>query len=315
MKITISLVTWGLAAVQAATVSRPSVTPSNVAPLLALNNATISADIIDPRFHVSPTFGAGFISVNPTLMNILYFMADMAYRDHNELVAPVTWSDPSFPEIQIVTDDTHQAKYLLWGIFDGIQYMVKYNRFHETLLTLTWEKEVVGKIWILLAKPGLSLASGNATSNSTRGSNLPPSGYNGTRIEEVAAGSVAASSTTSLGANFQVGIMPLPNGGPLTRFDVFFVCYAGLVHLSQAKPDTQMQDFKSGSPLGNVFVYMYRWRPSLKVIDAIQVMVYIPGALITAGQGFREIIFRLKMDSSLALEGTINKGNVLTSFK
>lgn len=301
------LILMGLTAIHAIAISPPPISLNVADSLLTSKNVTLRSDLPD-SFHVIPSIGAEFLPVNPTLVSILQFMAELSYRDHNESVAADTWSVPDASDVTIVTEEAIQAKYLLWGVFAGIEYMIKYKRFHEVFLTLRWESEKVGEIWLVLSKPVLNLAFNTSAQSLTRRLDTLRGEHNTTAVEAMLTDLHVVNETKALGTEDSVGISNLPGGGPLTRFDVFLVCYAALIHLSLAKPESQMGDFIAESPLSTVFIYMFKWGPGLTVRYAIQVMIYLPRSMLDSPQGFREVTFNLRLDGRSVLQGTLNKG-------
>lgn len=298
----ISLILMGLTAIHATAISL------NVADsLLTSMNTTLRSGLPDARFHVSPSIGAELLPVSPALVNILHFMAGLSYRDHNESVAANTWNAPDASDVTMVTQEAIQAKYLLWGVFAGIEYMIKYKRFHEVLLTLRWESEKVGEIWLLRSKPVLNFSFNTSVQSLTRRSDNPRAEHNTAGVETMLADLHVVNETNALETEDSMGISNLPGGGSLTRFDVFLVCYAALIHLSLAKPESQMEDFTAESPLSNVSIYMFKWGPGLRISNAIQVMTYLPRSMLKSPQGFREVIFNLRLDGRSVLQGTLNK--------
>ncbi len=306
----ILLILFGSTVIHATNVPPPPISLGVTDSLLASRNATLDLDRPDYRFHVTPLIGSELIPHTPTLMSILYFMAELSSKDHNDFVAPNLWNAPGASEVTIVTRGTIQAKYLLWGVFAGIEYMIKYSRFHEVLLRLRWESMIVGEIWLVPSKSIPNLAVNTSTQTLEQRSNTPRAEHNGTSIEEVLADPHVANETNALDPDISIGIESLPGGGPLTRFDVFLVCYAALLHMSLAKPDSQLEDFVSTSPLKDVFLYMYKWGPGVEVHRAIQLMVFLPRSMLKSPLGFREVTFNLRVNGRSVLEGTLKKGTV-----
>ncbi len=298
----------GLTAIRATAISRPPITTKVADSLLASNNITLTSGRPDARFHVSPSIGPELLPINPTLVNILHFMAELACKDHNESVAADTWSTPDASEVTIVTQEAIQTKYLLWGIFEGIEYMIKNKRFHEVFLTLRWESEKVGEIWLMPSELAVNLALNTSAQSLTQQSDNSRTRSNSTGVRKMLPDSQVVNEVNALAMDISVGISTLPGGGPLTRFDVFLVCYAAMIHLSLAKPETRMEDTVSKSPLSSVVIHMFRWGPGAKVYQAIQLMIYLPRAMLDSPQGFREITFNLRVDGRTVIQGTINKG-------
>lgn len=278
--------------------------------LLTLNNTTLGSDSPETRFHTSASIGPTFVPINSTLVNALFFLAEMASRDHDEIVPADTWIAPNTSEVHITTEDDIQAKYLLWGVYQGLEFMIHNKRFHEVLLTLRFDQEIVGKIWImLLPNPLLNLASINSTGGVTQQRDRPWTAFDTTAVQPSLA-NVDTNDTILMDDQVKVGVETIQNAKKLTRFDVFFVCYTALVDISHVKPDSQMNDFYSESPLDNVFIKFDQWRPSVKISHVIQLMVFLPRAMLSSQYGFREVDFYMNVGGHKLLEGNIIKGRL-----
>ncbi|KAL6718599.1 hypothetical protein ACLMJK_002833 [Lecanora helva] len=172
----------------ASLILQPSTPNNHTNAYLTLNNGTLTIPPLDPRFRISPSFNPNFLPPIPTLMIILDYMVEIAYEDFSKEIAAQDWVVPSYPQVQITTEEPIKAKFLLCGIFAGVEYMVRWNRFHEALLTITWERTRVGQVWVVLAgstMPGLSSSASDETHSTTdlftirdsptNTSNTPPS--------------------------------------------------------------------------------------------------------------------------------------------
>jgi len=192
--------------------------------------------------------------------------------------------------------------------------MIKYQRFQELLLTLRFEREIVGRIWILPPNSVLNLRLNTSTPSLTQRSNHPWAQHNSREVEAMLPDLDAVNNTIPLATDFSVRMVSLPSGAALTRFDVFLVCYAALVHMSLAKPESLMENFVSRGRLNNVFIYMLKRGPGVKIYRAIQVMLHLPRAMLSSPEGFREVAFTLRLDRIKVLEGSIDKGRVLPTL-
>lgn len=278
--------------------------------LLTLNNATLGSDSPEDRFHTSTSIGPGFLPVNSTLLNALSFLADMSSRDHDEIVPANIWVAPGAQDVRITTEDDYQAKYLLWGVYQGLEYMIHNKRFNEALLTLKLDQEIVGRIWIVLASdPLLGLASNHSTQSVTQHRDHSWTALNIT-AGQASLANENRNNTILMGDQIKVGVETIRNAVRLTRFDVFLVCYAALVDISSLNPDSQLNDFYSKSPLDKVFIKIFPWRPSVKIGQVIGLMEFIPRAMLNSENGFREVTFYMNVGEHKLLEGSIVKGRL-----
>lgn len=306
--IVLSTIFRAIQAISIPQLSNPEVAPNQ---LLSLNNATLGSDSPESSFDTSTVIGPEFLSIDATLMNALYFLAEMSSRDHDELVSATTWIAPNFDEVRITTEDDIPAKYLLWGVYQGLEYMIHNKRFDEVLLTLRFDQEIVGKIWFVPSSepPKSSLASINVTQGVTQLLNHSRISFDATAIQASLA-NVDSNNTVLMEENAQVGMNTIRKAARLTRFDVFLVCYAALVDMANFPPDSQMRDFVSQSSLNKVFIKISQWHPSVKIRHVIQVMIFLPKTMLRSEEGFREVSFYANINGHKGLEGNIVKGRV-----
>ena len=272
-------------------------------PVLA-SNISLNADPPDPRFSIDARFGIPPLSINSCLVNVLYFMSEIAYGDFTQRHPPKTYRVPSYDEVEILTGTAMTARFLIWGVWLAIEYMMNYNRFHNVLWTLRWEETVLGTIEIKASTPRLILPS----SSDIQRYSIESLG-NGT-AETGATISDTNVSNKSLNARFAVIINSFADGKALTKYEIFMVCYTGLLHCAQKPTAAPMQSFGNRSPIGGVFVHMYPNGPSLAYAYIIRTLSHIPLFLFQDPRGFREINFDLQLDEVLCAKGAITKGRV-----
>lgn len=276
--------------------------------LLLLLSATTSAstsvlssapqwesDLPDSRFRVDLMFDAPFLPVNPTLVNIMHFMSIVSRGELDEQVQPRTYSDFMYRQVQVTTYEWTEARFLLWGIYLAARDMIRFTRFHNSVVKLYWDNSLVGQI-TLTVKTGLSLL--NSTRNGTRSimdyggePSLVGSGYRTTEavVERLTALPVQNMSdvdtvgknpafsskmeNTALSIPFTSPTIVAPNALLLPRLsidfdrvigsvhlgrnDVFFTFYTALLHVAKFPAENQMQAFNSKPPMMTLQVHMY----------------------------------------------------------
>ena len=269
-------------------------------PGLAAGNVSLNADLPDPRFSISPRFGTPPLSIDSCLMNVLYFMSEIAYGDFTQRHPPKTYRVPGYDGVEILTGAAMTARFLIWGAWLATQYMMNHNRFHNVLWTLRWEETVLGTIKIQASAPRLSLPPSSYSIESTGNGTANP----GASISD------SHISNNSLDARFAVIIASFADGKTLTKYEVFMICYTGLLHCAQ-KPTTEpMRSFGNRSPIGDVSLHMFQNGPSLAYAYIIRTLSHIPRYLLQDPRGFREINFDLRLDEVLCARGAITKGRV-----
>ena len=137
---------------------------------------------------------------------------------------------------------------MLAGVLYGINYMIKFIRFHEVRISLYWEQKLVGRIKIA-AKQSLSLAGDlvaplNSTGESTG--------------SKVAVANVTASDSALLAFNsfdarpfplgFTVEFSRIVGATRVNRNDLFLTFYTALLHAAEFPIRAKMDSFSSKSP-------------------------------------------------------------------
>lgn len=249
----------------------------------------LESSLPDNRFKKDLTFGAPFLPVNPTFINILHFMSTVAGTDFDELVEPHTYTAPVYRQVQISTFAWTEARFLLWGIYSAAIYMVRFSRFHDVLINLYWDKSPVGEI---------NLMASGTTSDDTRGfiddgGELSPvdTGRNTTQILTERLKTPSVQNTTGRGTtntasavdsiNISYPALSIPSISPtpfvnaplstrmtinvkrvigavtLKRHDVFLTFYTAILHLAQVPAADAMRSFNSKSPTADLRVHMF----------------------------------------------------------
>ena len=279
-----------------------------IAPSLLLSTSTMTLTTVlsptpqlesslpDVRFRVELVFQAALLPVNPAFVNILDFMGAVAHDDFEELVKPRTYSAPMYRQVQIMTHAPTESRFLLWGIYLAATDMVNFNRFHNTMVKLYWEGNIVGHI-DLMVNPDLVLPdtipngtwsvidvggelSAAEVSNKTnkisveRRSTKIVQNTTGDQVADslLVFNSVKAGSTVSSKSSTSL-ITLLPNAlltprltvtfhrvagaKKLNRNDVFLTFYAALLHLARFPVENDMQLFNSKLPTIDLRVNMF----------------------------------------------------------
>lgn len=274
--------------------------------------ATTASNLPDGRFRKELIFDAPFLPVNPTFINILNFMGTVAITDFDERFEPDTYTNPMYPQVQITTDRWTEARFLLWGIYLTAIDMVKFSRFHNVLIKLYWENNLVGQM-SLMAKPSLKLPS--TTRNDTRdfiddsgepslakiSKNIVPSLVerlnlplvrNTTSTDIVSAVNSDNRRLSTLSISSKPPNQSLPNA-PLSttlsitfariagakkssRNDVFLTFYTAILHLAESPAKNDMKSFNSKLPSANLRVNMLETGFGCSVNPNLALSVYFP---------------------------------------
>lgn len=111
----------------------------------------------DVHFRIDLIFDAPFLPIKSTFANIIYFIRKVAHSGFEELLQPLAESSSVYPEIEIESHATTEARFLLWGIYLAATDMVKYTRFNDVAANLYWHDKFVGQISLVVVKTSLRL--------------------------------------------------------------------------------------------------------------------------------------------------------------
>ena len=155
--------------------------------------------------------------------------------------------------------------------------MVKNVRFHDVMLSLYWDDELVGKIQIAVTRP-LSLVggAGNVTQDLANQLAQPKSGTssgNTTLIEPVFGNKTDSDLESFNSSAFNdynaqratVIFESIAGGGVVNRNDVFLTFYTALIHVAHFSIEDQMQTFQSDPPSRKACLHMQDMRTVCQV--------------------------------------------------
>ena len=273
-------------------------------PGLATGNVSLKADVPDPRFSVSPIFDGSLLPIDPCLINVLYFMSEIAYGDFTQRRPPKTYRVPDYNEVEILTGTTMTAGVLIWGIWLAMEYMMSNSRFQNVLWTLRFKETVLGTIKIRASVPHPTIPGS---------SNIQRVGMTSIRHDTANSEAIVSDPNTlkdSVDAELSLIINSFADGKTLTKFEVYMICYTGLSHCAQKPTTARMQSFDSRSPIGDVTLHLYQYGPSLAYSYIIQALTHIPLYLLQDPRGLREINFDMELDQVRCARGAITKGRM-----
>lgn len=271
-------------------------------PGLAAGNVSLNADVPDPRFSISPRFDTPLLPIDPCLMNVLYFMSEIAYGDFTQRHPPKTYRVPGYNEVEILTGTAMTARFLIWGIWLAMEYMIYNNQFRNVLWTLRFKETILGTIKIQASAPRLTIPGS---------SNIQRLGIAFTGNDTANPGATISDpivSNDSLDARFELSIDSFADGKSLTNYEMFMICYTGLLHCAQQPTTALMQTFGNRSPIGDVTLHIFQYGPSLEYAYIIRALTHIPRYLLQDPLGLREINFDILLDQLLCARGAITKG-------
>ena len=135
--------------------------------------------------------------------------------------------------------------------------MIRFARFHQAVMELYWEGNVVGKLSILAVKRTLA-GSGEEETTSTGGSESEAgsSASEDSGLPLLLFSNASASTALSVPPEFSVGFENIPGATTVSRNDLFETFYAAMVHISQYSVGALLRNFESKSPNEKLTLHM-----------------------------------------------------------
>ncbi len=133
------------------------------------NNVTkLSRLEIDSRFTTTYKVGQSRLPATSCLMNVLNAMIELATLNFNERVSRQVYRDADYPEVTIAFITVWprlsvQVRYLLWGVWEGIIWMMNHQTFKDLVIGARWEGTLMSNIWIRNSYEQSSIAESNGT--------------------------------------------------------------------------------------------------------------------------------------------------------
>ena len=112
---------------------------------------------VDPGFKVACQLGDTPLRPIACLINVVNAMANLALQDFDASIGPVIVQLPSYPDVVIRSTAPALGprmiplRYILWGIWCGVAFMLDNHNFVTMRLTLSLHGRIVG--YIAIAKP------------------------------------------------------------------------------------------------------------------------------------------------------------------
>ena len=167
-----SIVVLGMLFSLAATIAAAVVVPlsNGVTQTGNLYNVTNAPQLgeMDPRFTTDYEQGQERLSATSCLMNAVNAMMELALENFTEPIRTRDYMDPNHPEVVIMPialarGQMVEARYLLWGTWEGIRWMISHQSFLDLVIGGYWDGVLVCRIWIGGTRRQLSVAGSNGT--------------------------------------------------------------------------------------------------------------------------------------------------------
>lgn len=269
---------------------------------------------IDPRFTTNYQQGQGRLSATSCLMNAVNAMMKLALENITEPIRPQNYIDPGFPEVVIVPiawvpGQSIEARYLLWGVWEGIKWMISHQSFRDLVIGAYWDGILMCRIWITAAYRDLSIAGSNGTLGLTA------------RSEEMSIHNATIESTQSLSV---LDVINRLNDQHLTVFvtqvgemlgitEVFVAIFAALRYMAHFPSTDEVARFQiTPDDEDTTFGILEHTRapgvrpPFLEYQWAILSVGQIPGYMLEQRR-FTEVVIEIAVDGVLLGKGFLSK--------
>ena len=301
-----AIITAALISLAAITTAAAVVGPSanEVEPLRLLHNVTGGAKLgvgaIDPRFSVTCRQGETTLSATSLLMNAANAMMELALENFTRPIATRSFVVPGYPEVMIMPSTGQvQARFLLWGVWEGIRRMINERNFQELLVRAHWTGVLMCTIWFRGPLAKLSDASRNDTLSLTaRSENI--SIHSGTAVSTQGLRNVDVRNPLN---DQQLTVTVIDVGEGLAITEVFLAIFAALEYMAHFPSTDQVAAFQvspdgedttigvienSGPPALRPPYLEYRW--------VILSMAQIPEYMLQVQRRFTEVIIEIAID-------------------
>lgn len=277
-------------------------------------NSTVVGNI-DPRFSLTFQFDGPTFLTTPCLMNAVYAMQKLAFGNFTDQVEPLTYALPDFSTVSVVTEatttsDTIERRFLIWGIWKGIFYMMDNYQFQNALFTLHWDGAAVGYVIFANSAERLGSQWSNVTHVSRR-----------SRVRSLSYASTGAlphkfsnMDLTLYADDHQLEVSLALTGQTLTIFELFITVLSGLAYVAEI-PDSQRVENFSLSParydvtlsIADESEQLPVNAPVLEARWIIMALGLIPRYMVERSD-FREVVLEMEVDGQPVGQGYIERG-------
>jgi hypothetical protein len=278
---------------------------------------TIAANGVDPRFEIGYTFDTPVLPVTPCLMNALAAVSELAVKNFTGNVTPRTYTLTDYPSVSIVTDATATLKtieirFVLWGIWKGIQNMISSDQFQNALLTLMWKKAVVGYVFVVRSGTALGITRDNDNPTLSQRSDALSVFDNTANLSQFNSSMVMTYSAdeVTLAVSFTSG------RGTFTIYEVFFTVLSAFASLAETSKDRRLQYISLSPEYYNTTLAIFDPRespqtsaPILNCKETLVAMALIPRFMVQKSV-FREVYLSIRVEGVLIGKGFMERGRV-----
>lgn len=194
-------------------------------------------------------------------------MSIIASQDYTQRLQPRSYSTPSYRDVKIMNFAWTEPRFLLWAMYEAIDFMVKFARFHDATMELWWEEKVVGRMRIASLMRGSSSTAEAMTQDLVLAQSNLTDGEEGTTGSKSAVlGNATLSDLPSLASNasaalstppeFTIEFAEVAGAQAISRNNIFLTFYAAFLHVAQFPAKNKMEDFDCASPNQVISLHM-----------------------------------------------------------
>jgi len=302
-------------AISSATISAANVVPRSDLQLLSMNATTVGN--IDPRFSLTFQFDDPLLSTIPCLMNAVWAVQELALGNFTDHIEPATYALPDYPTVSVVTEatttsDTIERRFLIWGIWKGIFYMMRKEMFQNALFTLYRDGAAIG--YVIFAKSVVQSISTGTNINhglSQRSAAIFPPSSLTPNITTLAI------TRSADGHQLKVGLTL--TGQALTMYEIFITILSGMAYVAEL-PNSQKVDNFSLSPatfdttlsINDCPAHTSTKSLALEAQWVIMALGFVPRYMVER-LDFREVVLKLEVDGQRIGQGFIERGRTQES--
>ena len=306
--ICVLLLLFNLTVTVPAAVVPPSLDMSQMDLLKNVTNAR-KLGAIDPRFTATYRQYQGSLSTVPCIMSAVNAMTELALEDFTEQIPSRTYIDPNYPEIVVEfmsSDDMAEARFVLWGVWEGIKWMINHGRFRELMIGAHWDGILKCDIWIKSTRGQSSIAE---NSDNTGHAAQPANISTHNAMVESKLGLSSTDDGLSL-VDQRVRLEVTHIGKGLGMMEVFIAIFAALEYMAHFPRINKISAFRVSpeeetTEIG--ILDLSEAPPSLLEYQwAILGMRHIPGYMLQR-ESFTEVVFRIDVNNVPLGEGYLLK--------
>lgn len=269
---------------------------------------------VDPRFTTDYQQGQDMLSATSCLMNAVNAMMELALENFTEPIRPRNYVDPAYPEVLIVAvalapAQSIEVRYLLWGIWEGIRWMINHQSFRDLVIRTYWDGMLMCHIWIKGAWRPLSIAGNNNTLGLTAWSEKVLT-HNGT-VESTQGLRMIDVRNPLNDQHLTISVTLI--GEPLGITEVFIAIFAALEYMGHFPSTDEVAGFHISPDDEDTMVGIIENTrapavrpPFLEYQWVILSVGQVPGYMLRQRR-FTEVVFEIAVDGVTLGEGFLSK--------